>query len=37
MLRDHRRPLDEAQGGGGGGGGGGEMGVCPPPLRTSTN
>ena len=29
MLRDHRRPLDEAQGGGGGGGG--EMGVCPPP------
>ena len=35
MLRDHRHPLDEAQGGGGGGGG--EVGVCPPPLRTPTN
>ena len=41
MLRDYRRPLDEAQGGegrgGGGGGGGGERRMPPPALRTPTN
>ena len=34
MLRDHRRPLDEAQGGVGGGG---RMPPPPPALRTPTN
>ena len=29
--RDHRRPLDEAQGGGGGGGGGGDTPISPSP------
>ena len=31
MLRDHRRPLDEAQGGGGGGGGRWAYAHLPPP------
>ena len=35
MLRDYRRPLDEAQGGEGGGGGG--KAYAPPALRTPTN